>query len=193
MEVTQIMLTKIRFGFLHLAEKSAFNEKTEPKYSAEILIEKTDKVQLAKIEAAIKTHSDDFAKGSKGGKLPKDFEVRFLDGDDDPEKPAYAGYMYLNAKTTNNVGVFGTEKNEKGLPKTIDADEIKGGDYGNASIGVYAYKAGGIAFFLNGVQKVRDGEAMFSGGATRSGAEFAEIDNGVDADELESSDDENFD
>lgn len=180
MEVTKILLKKIRFGYEHVFEKSSANAKSEPKYSVEVLIPHSDKEQIKIMQDAIKLHSDDFAKNAKGGKLPKDFEVRFFDGDDDLEYEHRAGHMYFSAKSTQTPGIYGTQKDENGKPVPIGKGDFKGGDYGNVSIGVYTYKEGGVAFFLNGLQKVKNGEAI-SGGGGNSASDFAELDNDVDA------------
>lgn len=168
MEVTKLVLKNVRAGYEHVWEKSSSSEKAEPKYSLEILIPKTDKKTIAEIQEAIKKHSDDFAKSCKGGKLPKDFDTRFWDGDDDSEYEHRAGNMVLTAKNARPVLIIGPKK------EMLAKGEFKGGDYCNVSIAVYAYKEGGIAYFLNGVQKVRDGEAIV-GGAGNAMGDFEEV------------------
>lgn len=173
MDVKTLMLQKIRFGYEHLWVPSAAEQGAAEKYSVEVRIPKTDTVQKAALDAIINEIIEDVKKNSKGNKLPKEFKVWLFDGDD-TDKTGYEGYWFFSAKSDRPVGVFGTQRDENDKLKAIDKSDFKAGDWGNVSIGVFGFTkgTGGISFFLNGVQKKKDGDAIASGA---SSADFDDL------------------
>lgn len=161
MQPTKIRLENIRFGYEHLFEKSSAVDTAEPKYSVEVRVPKDNKKACDQLWDAIEAHKQEAMKSNKG-KLPKDFKVWVKDGDDEDADAQYAGHWYFSAKSSNPVGIFSTQKGTDGKPKQLAREEFKGGDYGHVSVSVFTFSKGGngISFFLNGLMKTRDGEAI---------------------------------
>jgi hypothetical protein len=104
-----------------------------------------------------------------GGSIPKVLKGGLRDGDTEKDDPIYAGHYFFNANSNEKPGVVDQDVNP-----IIDKDEFYSGCYGRASITMYPYDASGskgIAFGLNNVQKLEDGEKF--GGATSAAADFA--------------------
>lgn len=161
MQPTKIRLENIRFGYEHVFEKSSAVDTAEPKYSVEVRVPKDNKKACDLLWETIEAHKQEAMKSNKG-KLPKDFKVWVKDGDDEDAGAQYAGHWYFSAKSTNPVGVFSTQKGTDGKPKPLAREDFKGGDYGHVSVSAFTYEKGGngISFFLNGLMKTRDGEAI---------------------------------
>lgn len=155
----------VRLSYANLWKPSSINGSAE-KYSCALLIPKSDKITLGKIEAAL-THLKAEATKKYGvkGKLPSTFALPLHDGDEEkPGDDAYADCYYLNAKATNQPGIVGMERDADGKLKRItDESEVYSGCYARASINFYIYDVPtgkGIAVGLNNIQKVKDGEPL---------------------------------
>lgn len=157
-----------RLSYCNLFEAKSIND-SEPKYSVSLIIPKSDKKTIAKIEAAIKAAAQAGASSKFGGKIPTNLKSPLRDGDTDREDdPAYEGSYFINANSKNAPQVV-----DRALNKIIDQTEVYSGCYGNVSVNFYAYnEAGnkGVAAGLGNVQKVRDGEPL--GGRTRAEDDF---------------------
>ena len=77
------------------------------------------------------------------------------------------GTFFANLTTKHRPGVVGTERDEAGKPLPISPEEgneseIYPGCYCRATVTIYSYdnKGKGIAFGLQNVQKVRDGDRL---------------------------------
>lgn len=195
LEVTKIVLKDVRFGYEHLFEPSSSEDGGVKKYSLEIRISKdtaAGQAQYAEIQKAVEKHTDIALKASKlkdkktgAPKLDPKFEVCFYDGDE-TDKTGYEGCWFFSAKSANPVGIFSTEKDEKDNWKQIGRNDIKGGDYGNVSVGMFYFEKGdtGISFFLNSVQKKRDGIAIAQGVSSADFDDLEDVDNFETADEV---------
>lgn len=130
---------------------------------------------LSKLKAAATLAARD----KWGANPPKGLRTPFRNGDDDREdKDGYEGCVFIGAKSKDRPGVV---KGRERLP-VMDASEIYGGCYVMASVTAYAYdKKGnkGVAFALNNVLKVRDGEPF--GSRQNAEQEFAEVEVDQDA------------
>jgi hypothetical protein len=138
------------------------------KYSASILIPKSDKDTVARFNKAFEETKQANA-AFFGGSIPKVLKGGLRDGDTEKDDPIYAGHYFFNANSNEKPGVVDQDVNP-----IIDKDEFYSGCYGRASITMYPYDASGskgIAFGLNNVQKLEDGEKF--GGATSAAADFA--------------------
>ena len=122
----------------------------EPKYSVSLIIPKSDKKTIAKIEAAI--------------------EAAYHEGE--AKLKAYADSYFVNANSTTAPGIVDADRQP-----IIDTSEVHSGVYGRASINFYAFNSNGnkgIACGLNNLQKIRDGEPL--GGKSRAEDDFADAD-----------------
>lgn len=164
---TKLITSKVRFSYAHIFEPTAVQEGQEKKYSVSIIIDKSDKQLIAKInkciEAAIELgKTKKFAGKIKGLKTP------LRDGDDDrPDDENYEGKMFITASAKTKPGVV-----DKDLNPIIDRDDFYSGCYGRASINFYPFNQNGnkgVAVGLNNLQKLEDGEPL-------SGKVSAEVD-----------------
>ena len=162
---TKVVTGKVRFCYANVFEPTAMNEGDKEKYNICILIPKSDKATLRKIEAAIEAAKE--AGKSKlansQGKIPSNIKTPLRDGDVEREDdPAFANCYFLNASSTRRPGVV-----DRNLEPIMSKDEFYSGCYGRASINFYAFnvQSKGIAAGLNNLQKLEDGE-MLAGGST---------------------------
>jgi hypothetical protein len=163
---TKFVTGKVRFSFVHVFEPAETLNGTM-KYSASILIPKTDKETIERFNKAFEATKQGNS-AYFGGSVPKNLKGGLRDGDVEKEDPVYAGHYFFNASAnlTNKPGVVDAELNP-----VLDQNEFYSGCYGRASIDMYPYDVSGtrgIAFGLNNVQKLEDGEKL--GGAVSSAA-----------------------
>lgn len=167
---TKVITGKALFCYVNLIKPTAMNEGDTPKYNCAVLIPKTDKETIAKINNAIKAATQE-GLAVFGGKAPAKMNSPLRDGDEErPDDPAFAGMMFLNPKSLVKPGIV-----DRNLQEIIDPDEIYSGMYGRASLVFYAYsKAGnkGIAVGLNNIQKLEDGERL--GGGSSPSEDFGD-------------------
>lgn len=177
-ETKVVIKEKVRFSYAHVWEPVAMEEGQTPKYSVSIIIPKSAKKTLAKIEAAIKA-AEQAGKNSKfDGKIPAKYKNPTLrDGDEErPDDEAYQDSFFINASSTKKPEIV-----DANLDPILDKDEFYSGCYGQVSLNFYAYNKGGnkgIAAGLNNLRKLEDGD--------RLGGDFssAEDDFGDDGDDL---------
>ena len=157
----RVVTGKVRFSYASVFTPVDKGDGKIPKYSVSIIIPKTDKETIAKVNKAFEE-----AKAASaayfGGTVPKLLKGGLRDGDLEKEDEAYAGSMFINANSAKKPGVVDSEMNA-----IIDADEFYSGCFGRAAIEFYPYNmegSKGIACGLGNVQKLEDGERLGSGG-----------------------------
>ena len=144
-----------------------------PKYSASVLIPKSDTKTVAKVKAAIQAAYEEGEGKLKGnGKtVPTlvSLKTPFRDGDTErPDDEAYAGHWFINANSNTAPGVVDANREP-----IYDTSEIYSGVYARVSLSFYAFNSNGnrgIACALQNIQKVRDGEAL--GGKSKAEDDF---------------------
>ena len=144
-----------------------------PKYSASVLIPKSDTKTVAKVKAAIVAAYEEGEGKLKGnGKtVPAlvSLKTPFRDGDTErPDDEAYAGHWFINANSNTAPGVVDANREP-----IYDTSEIYSGVYARVSLSFYAFNSNGnrgIACALQNIQKVRDGEAL--GGKSKAEDDF---------------------
>ena len=164
---TKFVTGKVRFSFVHVFEP-AETLNGSLKYSASILIPKSDKDTVARFNKAFDETKQANA-AFFGGSVPKALKGGLRDGDTEKDDPIYAGHYFFNANSNEKPGIVDQDVNP-----IMDKDQFYSGCYGRASITMYPYDASGskgIAFGLNNVQKLEDGEKF--GGAASAAADFA--------------------
>ncbi|WP_163195253.1 DUF2815 family protein [Clostridium thermarum] len=169
---TKVVTGKIRMSYANLFTARAIAEGQEPKYSLCVLIPKSDKETIRKINGAIDTAKKAGA-SLWGGKLPSNLKTPLRDGDEErPDQEEYAGHYFLNATSKQKPGIV-----DRNLNEIIDPSEVYSGCYGRVSLNFYAFnQAGnkGIGCGLQNVQKLADGESLT--GRTRAEDDFEAID-----------------
>lgn len=163
-DATRVKTGKVRFSYAHVFQPQV-DDKGNKKWSVSILIPKSDKATLAKVEAAIEAAKQE-GLAKLGGSL-KNIKTPLRDGDEEREDdPVYAGHFFMSASSTRPPGIVDKELNE-----ITDDEDFYSGCYGRATLNFYAYnvdKSKGIACGLGNIQKTEDGERL--GGTARSAA-----------------------
>lgn len=165
---TKVITGLVRFSYVNIFRSRAFREGQDAKYSICLLIPKTDKVTLGKIQQAMDEAIAQGVSAKWGGKTPKNLHLPLRDGDDEraDEAPEYEGMMFLNANSNQKPGIIDKDRNE-----ILDPDEVYSGSWGRASINFFPYDSNGnrgVGVGLNNIQKIKDGERL---GAARASAE----------------------
>lgn len=173
MSQTKVITGKVRFSYANVFTPKAINEGGKEKYSVSLIIPKSDKKTLGKIEEAIKTALEE-GKAKFGGKIPSNYKNPLRDGDAEREDDEnYKGCMFVNANSDNAPGIIDENKDE-----IMDKSEFYSGCYGRASINFYAFNMNGnkgVACGLNNLQKLEDGVRLAGGGASAE-EDFADDD-----------------
>ena len=193
---TRLTITGVTFSYANVWVARAHEEGAPLKYSVSLLIPKTDKATIKKIEKCIANAivNGKSKLANKSGKIPSNLKTPFRDGDEDrPDDEAYQGCMFINANTTRRPQVV-----DKNVEPILDQDEFYSGCLGNASVNFYPYNVGtskGIAAGLGNVQKISDGDPL-SGGASAAddfGSSDADADDEEEDNEEEDDDSELWD
>ena len=167
MAKTQITTGKARFSFVHIFEPKVIDDKA--KYQVTLLIPKTDKNTLAKIDAAIEAAKEAYKAKRPGKKLPASLATTLHDGDGqrpngDDFGPECKGCMVITVSSNNKPVVVYADK----TPMT-EPTELYSGCYGRAVINFYVYDTQGsigVTAGLNGIMKLEDGEPLAGGVVT---------------------------
>lgn len=157
---TKVITGKVRFSYAHVFEPKAMDDESAPKYSVSLLIPKTDKVTIAKINAAIQEAIKEGITSKWKGKKPANLKLPLRDGDvERPDDEVYAGHYFMSAsaQASRKPGLVDADLNP-----IMSRDEFYSGCYGKASVNLYAFanKSNGIACGLNNLQKLEDGERL---------------------------------
>lgn len=161
----KVVTGRVRLSYQHLDAPSAAAEGAEPKYSATLMIPKSDTATKAALDKAAQAA---ITERWPDGKLPKGSNKIYRDGDKESESkfdggvdleknPEYAGHWIISGKAKQNkkpilVGPGNTQ---------LDDSAFYSGCYVRASLIAYGYDAGGntgVGFALMSLKKVADGE-----------------------------------
>jgi hypothetical protein len=165
---TQVVTNPVRLSFLNVFKPRTMGDGAEPKYTACLLIPKTDKETLKDIKDACEAAR--LASGAMfGGKVPERLKLPLHDGDGEmPNGGSYGdeckGMWVLNASSKQQPGIVDRRCND-----ILDQSELYSGCWGRVALNFFAYSTGGnkgIGAGLNHIQKIRDDEPM--GGRTRA-------------------------
>lgn len=184
----KIITGEVRLSYAHLFQPKSING-SDPKYSASLLIPKSDKVTLSKIKGAVDEAIEEGKTSKWNGKVPPNLKLPLRDGDEDrPDDEVYEGHYFVNANSPNKPGIVkpnpawdGVTKEEK-YEMIVDPTEVYSGCYAVASISIYPFNANGnrgVGIGLNHVLKTREGEPL--GGRSRAEDDFADLDLDLDA------------
>jgi hypothetical protein len=164
----KVVTGKVRFSYAHVFTPQASQEGGQPKYSVSIIIPKSDKETVEKINKAIEQAKEE-NKAVWGGTVPKGLKGGLRDGDEEKDDPAYANSYFINANSSQKPGVVDADLNA-----ILDTSEFYSGCLGRASISFFAYNSNGskgVGCGLNNVQKLEDGEKL--GGASSASDDFS--------------------
>lgn len=170
---TKVVTGKVRLSYVHLFEPFTNSPEQEARYSVTILIPKSDKATLAKIEAAQKAAAEEGKTKKFGGRIPPNLSTTLHDGDEEADlerNPEYEGHMYMAMSSKQRPGVV-----DQDLNPVMDPSQVYSGCYARVSINAFPYNTNGkkgISFGLNNVQFLEDGESL--GGRTRAEDDFSD-------------------
>jgi len=172
---TKVITGLVRLSYANLWEPKAVNEGATPKYSVSVIIPKSDKETIAKINNAIDAAIEEGI-GKFGGKKPNKAAIKIpiRDGDIEREEDAaYADAFFVNANSTTAPQIVDIK-----VQPILDRSEVYSGVYARVSLNFYAFNSNGnkgVACGLGNIQKVKDGEPL--GGKTDATKEFEEVSN----------------
>ena len=174
---TRVVTGEVRLSYAHLFEPQSI-QGSKPKYSVSLIIPKSDRETLGKIERAI-VAAIEAGIGKFGGKRPNKAALKLplRDGDTERDDEAYAGCFFVNANSTLPPEVV-----DQDLNPVLSPAEVYSGCYARVSLSFYAFNTNGnrgIACGLGNVQKLRDGEPL-GGGRTSAADDFAAFSTGDD-------------
>lgn len=176
---TKVITGKVRLSYAHIWEPSKAEGSEELKYSAALIIPKSDTVTIGKINKIVEALKADI-KTKKGGKLPAKLKLPLRDGDEEKgDDPTYKDSYFINVSSKTKPGVV-----DKNLNEIIDKEEVYSGCYAKVSINFFSFdKAGsiGISAGLNNIMKVADGEQL--SGRASAADDFADENTDVDLQE----------
>lgn len=177
-------------------EKGLPDEKGVSYYEADLLFspEAQKTAEYANLKAAMAAAVKEEWKGSAPSGLRNPFRPagekrRQKDGTQYYPDGEFAGWTLLRVKTKEQPGIVSSLAGADGKPMPItDESEIYGGCYVRCSVNPFAYSVkgnSGVSFWLNNVQKLRDGDMMGSNKA-RAEDDFEPVGNasGGDVDAL---------
>lgn len=163
--MTKVITGKVRFSYANVWEPRSVNGEEE-KYSVSLIIPKSDKDTIARINAAIEAAKKEGVL-KFGGKVPAILKLPLRDGDAErADDENYRGSYFLNANSMAKPTIV-----DKDVQPIEDKALFYSGCYGRASIVFYAYSNNGtrgIACGLYNLQKLSDGEQLLG----RSSAEY---------------------
>jgi hypothetical protein len=186
--------TKVVTGKVRLSYTNVFTPQPDDngvdKYGTAILIPKSDKETLRKIQAAVNAALEQ-GKSKWGGKIPPTAKKPLRDGDEErPDDEAYKGHYFLNASSKNKPGIakpIGKDADGKTkFAEITDTTEVYSGCYAKVSLNFYPFDAKGnrgVAAGLNNLVKVQDGD--FLGGRSSVKDDFSDT-------EFDDADDDDF-
>jgi len=148
------------YAFVH--EPRATDENQEPKYSIQLIFEKTNtKAIKALIQVAANAASSKW--GTDVSKWPKmkynimTSDLELDEGELSGVEKHLHGKIMLNARNKNKPGIVGPD-----AKPLMDPEDFYSGCMARASLGVFAYDnvSKGVSFSLNNLMKTKDGNRL---------------------------------
>lgn len=180
------MTPKFRAFYANVWEPRAMQEGKEPFYSVMMVFDK--EAQATEEFKNLKKMMVAAAKEKFGDKLPANLRNPFRKGSEKLDTNGMeADFVFLNAKSKYKPGVVNQSAQD-----IIDKDEFYSGCYARATVTAYAYDVNGnkgVAFGLQNLQKLGDGEVL--GGRKAAKDEF-EVVEGFDSSSDDFGNDDEF-
>lgn len=167
---TKVVTGKVRLSYVTLFEPK-LDDQGKLKYSVAVLIPKSDKATIEKINAAVAVAKQEGVASKWGGKVPPTLKMPLRDGDAKPDAPEYKGHYFINANSLQKPGVV-----DANVQPILDASEVYSGCYGRVSLNFYPFDSKGnrgVGAGLQNVQKLADGEAL--SGRSRAEDDFTAV------------------
>jgi len=174
---TDLVIGECRLCYAHIFAPRRNEDGTPGKYSAQLLIPKSNTKVISLLKEAAEAAKK---KGPKGGwgakaKAAQRLALNLRDGDEEyPDDPTYEGMWFINASNHNKP--LAAVRENGIVSEALDEEDLYSGCWTAVHVSVYCYdKSGnmGIACSLEGVTKTRD-DARLSGGVS-SASMFDEL------------------
>ena len=176
-DIQSVITGRVRFSYMHVLAPYASKPGDTPKYSATLLVPKSDFATKQNMDAAINAAIAVGTASKWGGVRPPIIAPIIHDGDG--VRPTDG--MPFGEECKGHWVVTATSYNK--APQIVDAtvqpimtpSEIYSGIYGRASVRFYPYFSNnkrGISCGLNNIQKLEDGPSL--GGGTTAAADFGD-------------------
>ena len=170
--LTKVVTGKVRLSYAHVWEPVSIND-SKPKYSVSLVIPKSDKETIKKINAAVDAAIEEGI-AKFGGKKPNKAALKLplRDGDTERDDKVYKNSFFVNANSTTAPQIV-----DRAVNPILDREEVYSGCYARVSINFYAYNTNGnkgVACGLGNIQKIADGEPL--GGRTNAKDDFGSLD-----------------
>ncbi len=168
---TEMTTGEIRVSFPQLWVAKSFKG-GPPKFSSILMVPKSDKKTVSKIQACIAAATQDGKVSKWKGVIPKALDNPLHDGDEQftlgKKGEEFKGHYYLNAKSNADAKPFVFDEAGNVV---LDQSKVYAGCYARAAIQFFPYdNAGtGIGVGLIGLKKTKDG-VPFSGRPTEEKA-----------------------
>ena len=166
---TKVVTGTVRLSYEHVWEPSSING-GEEKYSASLIIPKSDKATVNAIQKAVDAAIEE-GLAKFGGKKPNKAAIKLplRDGDVEREDEAYQNSFFVNANSRTAPQIV-----DRSVQPILDRNEVYSGCYARVSLNFYAFNSNGnkgVACGLGNIQKIKDGEPL--GGKSRAEDDFA--------------------
>lgn len=155
---------RVSFPAVFKPKRQKGDATSEPKYGLTMLFPKG--ADLSKLKAA----AQEAVREKWGDKPPKNLRSPFRDQGEKEYEGYEEGAVFVSASSKQKPGLVDRQRQD-----IIDETEFYPGCYARATIRAFAYDNNGnkgVAFGLNNVQKLRDGDPL--GGRTRAQDDFAD-------------------
>ena len=155
---------RVSFPAVFKPKRQKGDDTSEPKYGLTMLFPKG--ADLSKLKAA----AQEAVKEKWGDKPPKSLRSPFRDQGEKEYEGYVEGAVFVSASSKQKPGLVDRQRQD-----IIDETEFYPGCYARATLRAFAYDNNGnkgVAFGLNNVQKLRDGDPL--GGRTRAQDDFAD-------------------
>jgi hypothetical protein len=156
----KVVTGKIRMSYVNIFNPKAVAAGDEPKYSLCVLIPKTDKSTIQKINSAVEAARK---AGSFlwGGSRPENLKTPLRDGDAErAEMEEYKGHYFINAVSKRKPEIV-----DRSLRTIFKEEEVYAGCYGRVSLSFYAFNKAdnkGVGCGLLNIQKLEEGQPLVS-------------------------------
>ena len=155
---------RVSFPAVFKPKRQKGDATSEPKYGLTMLFPKG--ADLSKLKRA----AEEAVKEKWGDKPPKNLRSPFRDQGEKEYEGYVEGAVFVSASSKQKPGLVDRQRQD-----IIDETEFYPGCYARATLRAFAYDNNGnkgVAFGLNNVQKLRDGDPL--GGRTRAQDDFAD-------------------
>lgn len=175
-DLQHVVTGRVRLSYVHLFEPYAHQSGNEPKYSATILLPKSDIATKQKIDAAINAAIQEGVSSKWNGVRPPVLAIPVHDGDGVrpsdgmPFGDECKGHWVFTASSKQAQEII-----DLGMNKIMNQTEVYSGIYARVLVRFFPYNSNGkkgIGCGLGPVQKLEDGEPL--GGRISAAAAFGD-------------------